>query len=87
MNEEIFDKYKQLVMDNGIAVTLNNIKSISTKIVIKTNGTINIYIREYKGNTILSSGKLQTYDETKSNKNDIVIFPREIFIKKQKMKN
>lgn len=84
MNEEIFDKYKQLVMDNGIAVTLNNIKSISTKIVIKTNGTINIYIREYKGNTILSSGKLQTYDETKSNKNDIVIFPNGDIYKKTK---
>lgn len=75
MNEEIFDKYKQLVMDNGIAVTLNNIKSISTKIVIKTNGTINISIREYKGNKILSSGNLQSYDEMKSNKNNIVIFP------------
>lgn len=84
MNEDIFDKYKQLVMDNGIAVTLNNIKSISTKIVIKTNGTINIYIREYKGNTILSSGKLQTYDETKSNKNDIVIFPNGDIYKKTK---
>lgn len=84
MNEEIFDKYKQLVMDNGIAVTLNNIKSISTKIVIKTNGTINIYIREYKENTILSSGKLQTYDETKSNKNDIVIFPNGDIYKKTK---
>lgn len=87
MNEDIFDKYKQLVMDNGITVTLNNIKSISTKIVIKTNGTINIYIREYKGNTILSSGKLQTYDETKSNKNDIVIFPNGDIYKKQKTKN
>lgn len=75
MNEDIFDKYKQLVMDNGIAVTLNNIKSISTKIVIKTNGTINIHIREYKGNKILSSGNLQSYDEMKSNKNNIVIFP------------
>lgn len=84
MNEDIFDKYKQLVMDNGITVTLNNIKSISTKIVIKTNGTINIYIREYKGNTILSSGKLQTYDETKSNKNDIVIFPNGDIYKKTK---
>lgn len=84
MNEDIFDKYKQLVMDNGIAVTLNNIKSISTKIVIKTNGTINIYILEYKGNTILSSGKLQTYDETKSNKNDIVIFPNGDIYKKTK---
>lgn len=84
MNEDIFDKYKQLVMDNGIAVTLNNIKSISTKIVIKTNGTINIYIREYKGNTILSSGKLQTYAETKSNKNDIVIFPNGDIYKKTK---
>lgn len=84
MNEDIFDKYKQLVMDNGIAVTLNNIKSISTKIVIKTNGTINIYIREYKGNTILSFGKLQTYDETKSNKNDIVIFPNGDIYKKTK---
>lgn len=84
MNEDIFDKYKQLVMDNDIAVTLNNIKSISTKIVIKTNGTINIYIREYKGNTILSSGKLQTYDETKSNKNDIVIFPNGDIYKKTK---
>ena len=86
MNEDIFDKYKQLVMDNGITVTLNNIKSISTKIVIKTNGTINIYIREYKGNTILSSGKLQTYDETKSNKNDIVIFPNGDIYKKTKNK-
>lgn len=75
MNEEIFDKYKQLVMDNGIAVTLNNIKSISTKIVIKTNGTINIHIKEYKGNKILSSGNLKSYDEMKSNKNNIVIFP------------
>lgn len=75
MNEDIFDKYKQLVMDNGIAVTLNDIKSISTKIVIKINGTINIYIREYKGNKILSSGNLQSYDEMKSNKNNIVIFP------------
>ena len=75
MNEDIFDKYKQLVMDNGIAVTLNNIKSISTKIVIKINGTINISIREYKGNKILSSGNLQSYDEMKSNKNNIVIFP------------
>lgn len=84
MNEDIFDKYKQLVMDNGITVTLNKIKSISTKIVIKTNGTINIYIREYKGNTILSSGKLQTYDETKSNKNDIVIFPNGDIYKKTK---
>lgn len=84
MNEDIFDKYNQLVMDNGITVTLNNIKSISTKIVIKTNGTINIYIREYKGNTILSSGKLQTYDETKSNKNDIVIFPNGDIYKKTK---
>lgn len=84
MNEDIFDKYKQLVMDNGITVTLNNIKSISTKILIKTNGTINIYIREYKGNTILSSGKLQTYDETKSNKNDIVIFPNGDIYKKTK---
>lgn len=84
MNEDIFDKYKQLVMDNGITVTLNNIKSISTKIVIKTNGTINIYIREYKGNKILSSGKLQTYDETKSNKNDIVIFPNGDIYKKTK---
>lgn len=84
MNEDIFDKYKQLVMDNGITVTLNNIKSISTIIVIKTNGTINIYIREYKGNTILSSGKLQTYDETKSNKNDIVIFPNGDIYKKTK---
>lgn len=84
MNEDIFDKYKQLVMDNGITVTLNNIKSISTKIVIKTNGTINIYIREYKGNTILSSGELQTYDETKSNKNDIVIFPNGDIYKKTK---
>lgn len=84
MNEDIFDKYKQLVMDNGIAVTLNNIKSISTKIVIKTNGTINIYIREYKGNTILSSGKLQTDNETKSNKNDIVIFPNGDIYKKTK---
>lgn len=84
MNEDIFDKYKQLVIDNGITVTLNNIKSISTKIVIKTNGTINIYIREYKGNTILSSGKLQTYDETKSNKNDIVIFPNGDIYKKTK---
>lgn len=75
MNEDIFDKYKQLVMDNGIAITLNDIKSISTKIVIKINGTINIYIREYKGNKILSSGNLQSYDEMKSNKKNIVIFP------------
>lgn len=84
MNAEVFDRYKQLVMDNGIDITLNNIKSISTKIVIKTNGTINIYIREYKGNKILSSGKLQTYDETKSNKNDIVIFPNGDIYKKTK---
>lgn len=75
MNEETFDKYKQLVTGNGIAITLNNIKSISTKIIIKMNGTINIYIREYRENKILPSGKLQYNDEVKSNKNNIVIFP------------
>lgn len=75
MNEETFDKYKQLVTGNGIAVTLNDIKSISTKIIIKMNGTINIYIREYRENKILPSGKLQYNDEVKSNKNNIVIFP------------
>ena len=75
MNEETFDKYKQLVTGNGIAVTLNDIKSISTKIIIKMNGTINIYIREYRENKILPSGKLQYNNEMKSNKNNIVIFP------------
>lgn len=75
MNEETFDKYKQLVTGNGIAITLNNIKSISTKIIIKMNGTINIYIREYRENKILPSGKLQYNDEVKSSKNNIVIFP------------
>ena len=75
MNEETLDKYKQLVTGNGIAVTLNDIKSISTKIIIKMNGTINIYIREYRENKILPSGKLQYNNEMKSNKNNIVIFP------------
>lgn len=84
MNEETFDKYKQLVMDNGISIKLNNIKSISTKIIIKMNGTINIYIREYRENNILSSGKLQNNYEVKSNKKDIIIFPNGNIYKKTK---
>ena len=84
MNEETFDKYKQLVMDNGISIKLNNIKSISTKIIIKMNGTINIYIREYRENNILPSGKLQNNYEVKSNKKDIIIFPNGNIYKKTK---